>query len=639
MAAVSTRLHEIAGSGTLADLHWPNFTDYRLHFEHVYEAANFAPVWISNGKPTPQALAVIQALEASKQKGLNPDDYDASRWTGRLHGLDGSPTADTVARFDAALTVGVMRYISDLHIGRVNPKHFNFGIDIEQKKYDLPQFVTTRVIHAADVQSVLDSVEPPYNGYKATETMLQKYLQLAAQGDGPQIPDVAKTVAPGDAYAGINPLVTRLRLLGNLHADTVVDANSPTYSGRVVDGVKTFQSRHGLAVTGKIDKQTISQLNTPLAFRVSQLQDALERWRWLPPQFPQPPIVANIPEFILRAYGPNQKVAFASNVVVGKALRTQTPVFANTMKYIVFRPYWNVPTGIVRGEIIPAITRDRNYISKKNFEVTDFNGKVITDGPISDEVLAQLLSRPRAPGVDKPVDDTIPASADAVAQTPDDLPRVPALQMLPHRVADIGEQFVAGPGISGPYCPVFRDRQPAVNGQLGQERAGQADLDEGAAPDGNVPLVVQRGEQQHLCANQHNCTLIPAAAASQPPWARRAAHFEHGQDRTFCPYLLQAAITSRHLHEPRDWRPIAALYQTLAQQTRSPDRRDEPGHRRAPDGPVSQPGLAILDRLDLDHYRYLHSTRAELRRRADRDDQAHHACRRRARPRADQARI
>jgi hypothetical protein len=80
-----------------------------------------------------------------------------------------------------------------------------------------------------------------------------------------------------------------------------------------------------------------------------------------------------------------------------------------------------------------------------------------------------------------------------------------------HRIVDISKQFVAGPGISGPYCPVFRDRQSTVNGQIGQERAGQADLDEGAAPNGNVPLVVQRGEQQHLC-NQHNCTLIPAAA-------------------------------------------------------------------------------------------------------------------------------
>lgn len=390
LSAVSSRLHEIAASGNLSDLHWPNFTDYRMHFQHIYDASNFTPVWLSNGKPTPQALAVIQALEASQQKGLNPDDYDASRWTDRQHSLDGSPNADTLARFDAALTVGVMRYISDLHIGRVNPKHFDFGIDIEQKKYDLPQFVTTNVIHAANVQSVLDGVEPPYNGYRNTENALHRYQQLAAQGDGPKVPDVAKTVAPGDAYTGISPLTQRLRLFGDLHPDTPIDTSATTYSGALVDGVKTFQSRHGLSVTGKLDKQTIRELNTPLAFRVAQLEDALERWRWLPPQFPQPPVVANIPEFILRAFGPNQKVALEMNVVVGRALRTQTPIFAKDMRYIVFRPYWNVPSSILRAEIIPAITRDRHYISKKNFEVTDQSGKVITDGVISDDILAQL---------------------------------------------------------------------------------------------------------------------------------------------------------------------------------------------------------------------------------------------------------
>jgi murein L,D-transpeptidase YcbB/YkuD len=60
------------------------------------------------------------------------------------------------------------------------------------------------------------------------------------------------------------------------------------------------------------------------------------------------------------------------------------------MKYIVFRPYWNVPPSITRGEIVPAIIKNRNYIANKNFEVTDQAGKVITSGPISDEVLAQL---------------------------------------------------------------------------------------------------------------------------------------------------------------------------------------------------------------------------------------------------------
>jgi len=93
------------------------------------------------------------------------------------------------------------------------------------------------------------------------------------------------------------------------------------------------------------------------------------------------------------------------------------------------------------------------------------------------------------------------------------------------------------------------------------------------------------------------------------------------------PYLLQAAIADLHLHEPRDWRQIAALYQTLAQQTGSPIVEMNRAIAVAEiDGPEA--GLAILDRLDLDHYRYFHSTRADLLRRAGRHSEARHAYRR-----------
>ena len=44
------------------------------------------------------------------------------------------------------------------------------------------------------------------------------------------------------------------------------------------------------------------------------------------------------------------------------------------------------------------------------------------------------------------------------------------------------------------------------------------------------------------------------------------------------------------------------------------------------DGPEA--GLTVLDGLDLDHYRYFHSARAELLRRAGRDDEAGDAYRR-----------
>ena len=108
------------------------------------------------------------------------------------------------------------------------------------------------------------------------------------------------------------------------------------------------------------------------------------------PSFPQPPVVVNVPEFVLRAFTADHKVAFRTNVVVGKAVGIRRRCLRKDMQYIVFRPYWNVPTSILRSEIVPAIVKNRNYIANKNFEVVTYSGTVVTSGPISDEVLEQL---------------------------------------------------------------------------------------------------------------------------------------------------------------------------------------------------------------------------------------------------------
>jgi murein L,D-transpeptidase YcbB/YkuD len=60
------------------------------------------------------------------------------------------------------------------------------------------------------------------------------------------------------------------------------------------------------------------------------------------------------------------------------------------MRYVVFRPYWDVPPTIQRAEMVPSITKDRNYVARKSLEVVTPGGQVVTDGPISDEVLQQL---------------------------------------------------------------------------------------------------------------------------------------------------------------------------------------------------------------------------------------------------------
>ena len=272
-------------------------------------------------------LVADRGFRDAGTKGLDPEDYDASRWEERIRALPGSSSGPAVARFDVALTVCTMRYVSDLRIGRINPQHFKFGLSVEQKKYDLAQFLRDRIMTASDVRAVLDEMEPPFAGYRRTEQALARYIELARTDDGEKLPAVTKPIEPGQSYLGVPRLARFLRLVGDLPADATLPSDTQTYSGPLVDAVKHFQRRHGLDDDGRLGPSTVKQLNVPLQDRVLQLQLTLERWRWLPVEFSAPPIVVNIPDFRLRALDENNNVVMNMRVVVGKAMRTQTPVF------------------------------------------------------------------------------------------------------------------------------------------------------------------------------------------------------------------------------------------------------------------------------------------------------------------------
>jgi len=87
------------------------------------------------------------------------------------------------------------------------------------------------------------------------------------------------------------------------------------------------------------------------------------------------------------------------------------------------------------------------------------------------------------------------------------------------------------------------------------------------------------------------------------------------------PYVLQAAIASVQADDSIDWGEVAALYGELARQTGSPVVELNRAIAVAEvDGPEA--ALDIVDRLELDDYQYLHSTRAELLRRLERESEA-----------------
>jgi murein L,D-transpeptidase YcbB/YkuD len=391
--AYADKLHEMVEKKVLPpekvdttkvpNLRWPNFSDYQTIVATFYDDRNYEVAWTRDGAPTASAKGFIQAFQDAASKGLIPEDYDAPRWADRVQALNGK-SDDAISLFDVAMTVNVMRYISDLRIGRVNPSRFNFEIPVQDKKYDLAEFVSDNAVDATDVPKLIAGVEPDSEEYRKTEAALAHYMDLAKQqgeAHADPLPTVPKTISVGGSYAALPALLARLQLEGDAEAGaTLSSPNTTTFDSSVSDAVKHYQHRHGFTEDGKLTPQTIQSLNVPMDFRVAQLQDSLERWRWLPEPYLHARLMVNLPEFVLRGFDPDHKLDFTMRVVVGKVMgQHETPVFTHMMKYLVFRPYWSVPVDIARKELVPHMESNHGYLASKNFEVTNNKGILQTD--------------------------------------------------------------------------------------------------------------------------------------------------------------------------------------------------------------------------------------------------------------------
>jgi murein L,D-transpeptidase YcbB/YkuD len=387
-------LHSILLSGKLSDLERSNFQQYQTEVREFYESLDNHLAWITDHQPSSQTLAIIARLKNAELDGLTPEDYDASRWDTRLASFQNtSPSSELdLIHFDVALTVSVMRFVSDLHDGRVNPRLFHFGLDLDHNRYDLSQFVCERLVGAEHVEDEFNEVEPPFPGYRRTVVAFRTYLQLARMDRGTPLPVPRNIIYPGEAYIGSGRLAQLLSLQGDLPKRAKVQQTPHTYNAVLVKAVKHFQSRNGLTPDGRIGPQTFHELNVPLPQRVVQLRLALERWRWLPHQFETPPIVVNIPEFRLHVNDRTGHRILSMKVVVGQAYENETPVFASQIRSVTFRPDWNVPIEIAREELVPDMEKDSHYLERNGYEIVDSRGKIISNAKINESALDKLRS-------------------------------------------------------------------------------------------------------------------------------------------------------------------------------------------------------------------------------------------------------
>jgi len=391
---VRPTVERVLASAEHPGLRWTDIHDVAPALTPLYNAETDRLIWFTGNSPDAPLGEALAAISAAGDRGLDPDDYDAAalaeQWPAIKAGTASGPER---AMFDLAVSVAAARMLRGVYVGRVDPATMDWGYDITEKPFDLAA-VFGEARHAKGLSATLDALEPKVSHYGRAKRTLAAYKLLASAGEPAAVPDLVKgqtKVEPGKTWAGVPQLAARLRIFGDLARDASVSGTA--YSGAIVDAVKSFQSRHGLAPDGVIGAGTLKTINVPLEQRVRQIELAMERMRWLPELSNRPNVFVNVPLFRLWATDPvSGKEPLRMNVVVGRSLNHKTPIFVEQMEYVIFRPYWNPPYGITVKELVPHQRRDPAYFDREQLEIVasgDDNARALAP---TDENLAAVVS-------------------------------------------------------------------------------------------------------------------------------------------------------------------------------------------------------------------------------------------------------
>ena len=193
--------------------------------------------------------------------------------------------------------------------------------------------------------------------YDRLKEMLAAFTALARKGGWKSVPP-GEVMKGGDAGKRVLALRNRLWVSGDLSTRT--GWSTDEFDSTLVDGLRLFQSRHGLEPTGIADSLTIAVLNVPVQKRIEQIKINLERWRWMPHELGRKHVIVNIPDFRLVVEEEDEQV-MTMKVVLGLP-EWQTPVFSASMSNVLFDVHWIAPDDILSKELINYMKADSNYL-------------------------------------------------------------------------------------------------------------------------------------------------------------------------------------------------------------------------------------------------------------------------------------
>lgn len=377
-SSIQTRLTGATPKGISADT-W-------RHVRALYASFENAPLWLdSNGFSKDRVTELANALASADSDAIHIDHYPIDTLARAVAAVSSTsnPSADQLADVDVLMTATYAALGEDLLTGQIAPHSVSQSWFINPREEHIDSALA-QTFRQGPLDQAIGLIRPQDPGYDSLRVELMRYRALAAKGDWPTVPK-GPSLKPGqmDSRARLTALAGRLRAEGYLAADSSAGATDSAqaasgqmkYDQTLAGAVARFQAQHDIGVDSMLGPETVDALNKPVGYRLGQIAANLERYRWLPRSLGNKYILVNVPAFELHAYNDGKQV-LQMKVIVGQDYQGKaTPVFSDSMEFVVFRPYWIVTDSIATKEIYPKVQADPTYLDRNNYEIVTIDHK------------------------------------------------------------------------------------------------------------------------------------------------------------------------------------------------------------------------------------------------------------------------
>ena len=261
-----------------------------------------------------------------------------------------------LAKIDVLATDGFFMFAKDLSVGLIDVNKFKSLISQKEIK---PTWATkkNRYNYANDLSIALKT--------DMLEALIEKYLPISDEYFNlvkayhhyvsitfPKV-DYGKLMKTGDYGYRATQLKSFLVVTGDLEEQAKSYMEFPTYDDTLAEALKRFQKRHYIKETGELDKVTVLYTRKTAASKANLIKLNIERQKLFEKIFDKEYIRINIPEFSLKYYRNGEQLDDIF-IVVGREDRP-TPIFSDSLEYMVLNPSWIIPQGLLRKDYIPLL--------------------------------------------------------------------------------------------------------------------------------------------------------------------------------------------------------------------------------------------------------------------------------------------